>query len=292
MSYLNTLVLRSVEQPQPIRPRLASLFEPVAGARGPSIKTTSTRIPSRISRSLGDSSHSRAMKPQTRIMESAEDRPATGVVMKSAAGGEIETEPVMPKDQQPDRVANKSLPKQLPAQAPDLTGKAHRKATRRNPIAGAETIKIADVTPQLVPTRQDLRVNEQDLPVNEQDWTAGDRTRPEILVTETRETKLIEKLIQAESESKLRPEIGSAKPGPQGASLMVKPQVAADRRPVPSITPDTPESSSSIRITIGRVEVRAIMPEAPSAPPESSQARAYRPLALDQYLKKRNGEIS
>ena len=69
---------------------------------------------------------------------------------------------------------------------------------------------------------------------------------------------------------------------PRVTPTAMTPRSAAEQRePGPAATP-------TIRVTIGRVEVRAIVPPAP-APPRAAPARSGPMISLDEYLKQRNG---
>jgi hypothetical protein len=78
---------------------------------------------------------------------------------------------------------------------------------------------------------------------------------------------------------------------PDGKSrIVVQPEIAAHRKApesfsVPGQLPSANEPPA-IHVTIGRVEVRAVM--SPSAPPKVA-SRAAPKLSLEDYLKQRNG---
>jgi hypothetical protein len=74
-----------------------------------------------------------------------------------------------------------------------------------------------------------------------------------------------------------------AAPTPHG------PLAVTPRRPdpTPSVEIPTPSSPPVVRVTIGRVEVRAVLPVAP-APPAPEPASADTRLSLDEYLKTRS----
>lgn len=86
----------------------------------------------------------------------------------------------------------------------------------------------------------------------------------------------------------------SETPSHQAARIMKSgPLVAIPRltplpisAPTPSQNLDSTAAAPTIRVTIGRVEVRAILPPAP-APPRANPARANSVLSLDEYLKQR-----
>jgi hypothetical protein len=75
---------------------------------------------------------------------------------------------------------------------------------------------------------------------------------------------------------------------------VIRPQVVARREPASPIAkkremvlPEPSSSPATVRVTIGRVEVRAVPPPE-SFPPSASPARRGPALSLDDYLKQRN----
>lgn len=68
--------------------------------------------------------------------------------------------------------------------------------------------------------------------------------------------------------------------------LVATPQLTPALAPTPSQNLDPPAAAPTIRVTIGRVEVRAILPPEPSSP-RATPARASSVLSLDEYLKRR-----
>jgi hypothetical protein len=75
----------------------------------------------------------------------------------------------------------------------------------------------------------------------------------------------------------IRPQVTAYREAPQG--------IVADRRVA---VPTSSSSPSTIRVSIGRIEVKAMMPPAP--PPASPKPGRPAPrLSLEEYLKQRNG---
>src|SRR6185436_9237817 len=122
-----------------------------------------------------------------------------------------------------------------------------------------------------------------DSPVRDQTW-------PEPLVAHVVETKIIESLIQADS-STAPAESRRTEPRSSGNAVIVRPGVTAVPLPASASDFDSRETASSIRITIGRVEVRAVMPSTPApAAVVASSPKQPSALSLEEYLKKRSGE--
>ena len=68
--------------------------------------------------------------------------------------------------------------------------------------------------------------------------------------------------------------------------LVAIPRLTPASAPTQSQNLDRPAAAPTIHVTIGRVEVRAILPPAP-APPRATPVRASSLLSLDAYLKQR-----
>ena len=88
------------------------------------------------------------------------------------------------------------------------------------------------------------------------------------------------------------PPTAQALPTREGATMVARPRtrLAQPAGPVPAEGEQPasgPESPPTIRVTIGRVEVRAVMPPAPEPAPPTRHAPQ---LSLDDYLKQRSGE--
>ncbi|HII06779.1 MAG TPA: hypothetical protein HA349_05570 [Methanotrichaceae archaeon] len=74
------------------------------------------------------------------------------------------------------------------------------------------------------------------------------------------------------------------------AAVIAKPEASRFMEPPKQTTPQPMETNPTIRVNIGRVEVRATTPPAPtSPPPPQSASPAAQKLSLDDYLKLRNG---
>jgi hypothetical protein len=73
--------------------------------------------------------------------------------------------------------------------------------------------------------------------------------------------------------------------------VVAQPQITSSSEPPAPVSVEhvsAPDASPTIRVSIGRVEVRAIMPPAPPAPRTRPERRGPA-LSLDEYLKRRNG---
>jgi hypothetical protein len=74
-------------------------------------------------------------------------------------------------------------------------------------------------------------------------------------------------------------------------AVVVKPEVTANTADAVLVEPQliAPKPEPSVKITIGRIDVRAVMPATPSTV-TAPRPPAMKALSLDEYLQQRNGE--
>ena len=280
-SYLRTLAARAVDQPQPIRPRLASLFEPPPG---PAVR------PLEVSR--------RKWAPRRNILP-AEQRAAT-VVQKIDPPQPSFTQPAPPPssaapgrehDLKPQtNYASASRSTRLSSLDQDMVHVARPPQTQSR-VDTATVVKSSKVEPVPAlepPTHFSSEVREPA------------RTIPVTNQTEfrKRDTSAFEQTTLSESNYEPTPEFRDDAPSKPAEmeptrlpSLAVKPAttiVPTSAEKAPTVLDTAPPS---IRITIGRVDVRAIMPAAQTRIVTPSQP-ATKALSLAEYLQQRNGASS
>ena len=268
MSYLSTLAARALEHPQPIRPRLASLFEPLAGLRVNFRETTAN--PS---------------EAQQKPRHDTNQNTITLTPREVASSARNQTEDRAP-DQSPSkqidhgraRTGSFSQPVQTPTE------------TRKLEQGRAADISAVENSGAVVAAAQS---NKRDSDTNDSVFRPSQTAEPAIQITQAikvEETTLIEQVAEASPQS-LFPEIKLFHPDAPRPSVIVKPEVSTDHSQSQRIEAQlaAPEMPPSVRITIGRVDVRAIMPPAQSTVTVAPQP-AMKALTLDEYLKQRNGE--
>lgn len=276
--YLSNLASRAVEQPPSIRPRLASLFEPTSGPR---IRVAEPLAPKR---SMRPPSVPRRHEDHTTATRLAEADVELSAIHRSA---ERESEPAESshpgRDHRP-KVKHESdslTERSTQASAPHATVVRNTKSkVERGPAT--ESIE-KNIGHQRVPPASDEQAYRAELEAAPPGPEAALLERTVIVETPVSapvEQTLVEAVTtRVQRETHPRPVV------------IVRPDVTASyESPAPSIeTPAiTHETPPAIRITIGRVDVRAIMPQAqPAAPARETERVAS--LSLDEYLKKRNG---
>lgn len=273
-SYLSKLAARALEQPQPIRPRLASLFEPVDGTHVRGFETANTRrgrSPGNVTQSH-DEEGARSSDNSSQIT-SPSIGPGTEVsgAVREASKKQIDDRP-------PIKWVSEPIIQPL-AQSRALD---------------AEGITERSIAEHSVAIESSIQTGKQphETGANDEHRFIRDKPQPQIQIAPSivlAETKGIETRSASSIEGTLKPDSGRVfSEAPRGRSMTIKPNVTTGHAQSLNIEAPAQEAPSSIRITIGRVDVRAIMPQPQPAAP-ARQSTASRSLSLDEYLKKRNG---
>src|SRR6266571_1589555 len=283
MSYLSTLAARALDQPQPIRPRLPSLFEPIAGPRVNFREVTPNkrnkqepRQPPRDAEQSGVSQNSKSRTSSIRPK----------AVFSSAEALSRQTE----RDRQSIKSFSESV---QPSAEPKHVDE--RSADRISEKRGIETAneKAAD-NPRVAAATSSSDKTADNPRVAAATSSSDGATKPNVQIAQAvtiEQTNVIE----AERDARSQPETHETKSqqpdAPRAQSIVLKPDVTTDRSESVFIEPQivAPDSPRSVKITIGRVDVRAIMPPAQSTVIVARQP-AMKALSLDEYLKQRNGE--
>lgn len=261
--YLSTLASRVVERAQPVTPRVASLFEPL----------TAPRIP------LAEPSKRNA-RARTTPQRAAEPRgmsrpPATEQTHSTVTSSAIS--PVTPVEPSPQSIGAIAQARTT-GTARIETSESIRELSLPRDVS-SKTEKPDEITFQAAAHRGE--------PLSPLVRTATVLERT--VVSERPITTIVMPASEPASKSDQRSEQH------HGAQVIVRPEVKTSHdAPEPIAAPEiVREGAPAIRITIGRVDVRAIMPQAqPSAAASSLQhPQRNSALGLDDYLKKRNGAL-
>lgn len=256
--YLSKLALRSRQQTPSIRPRLASLFEPVSDLRVASFNEVITETePANVL--------TQAQSPVRKEIETHESR-----TIRTPA---VETAKLLTPAPAVSEVSVATSPQTTVPLSPV---NAATRDEKQDDKAAPQTASVAAEATPVVDARNDGS------PVHE-------RTLPETLLAHVVETRIIESLIQSDPPAATA-ETRRTEPRSSGVPVIVRPGVTAVPPPEPATETEAPETASSIRITIGRVEVRAVMPSPVSTAVAASRPKPPSALSLEEYLKKRSGE--
>jgi hypothetical protein len=259
--YLDNLVARSLGLAEVVRPRPLSLFEPLQP----------TGLPALDPNSLEEVGEPLSNLEPLRVVSSAPD------VKSSGAPPARRREPQSgPPSQHPVQVTRRSESQSTPLLIPHQPSMpapvpvdADMRADRADyaPPAGRQTVDSQPAVGEHAPLRVVFHAA-----------TPADRQAP------------------ATQESK--PLISAHGTTPSSQALLVAPEITP--RPNEPQEPGNPwsdgpepipaaqhETAPTIKITIGRVDVRAVMPERPAPRPTPAARNAA--LSLEEYLKQRSG---
>src|SRR6266487_3250496 len=264
-SYLSTLAARALEQPQPIRPRLASLFGPVAGPR------VNFREVTRNKRSNQKSSKFVRHEEQNGAAHKAESpspaiRPkivvTSGETKSLQVSDHSELIKSSPETFQPPTAAAKHVDEPTSQPTESRLEIANQGRTERR-YHNALTLPAPEPIKPSVQIAQAVTFEEANIITTAPDVSSQHRTQ--------------EKLQQAKAS---RPQV-----------IVVKPEArtAVSEQPFPEPQIIAPDLPPSVKITIGRVDVRAIMPPTPTTVVAARES-AMKALSLAEYLKQRNGD--
>ncbi len=285
--YLSRLVVRSLNQTEVIKPRLASFFEPsvqgepVFGAESGSERMDAS---STSDETVHDNLQSVWLSDQTPQLKPAALQPA---------GSGSQQTPGQPRLGMTQQAASSSVSPVVTAQS---SGKTPQQKSSQDLSAPSGGDEIHLVSPGAAAERSRSSAHEPAIrPIT---IKSSPPTSPEVTAQQS-----AVRMVQQESDHEM---LIPPSPG-DGETYHLPPRVTAERNREstrePVIQPVTierivppaknqprasePAEPAVIRVTIGRIEVRAITPPLPAAAPRK---RPQGPaLTLDDYLKQRNG---
>jgi len=265
-SYLTTLAARALDHPQPISPRLPSLFEP---ATGPHVNFREVTV----------NKHSRPPRISTHVVESdsaPQKSPPIVSSLSSPHGVRLAETIAQQVDDRPHSVKSFSQSMERSTEQPRLLNQSG------NRLSKPRTLKVenkslkerekADAKPSLAPKSSEPTIQVAQAIAIEQ-TNVVERAANALPQPPARETKSKESQPASSQSIFVKPEVTTHAAEP----IFVEPELLAS------------EPAGSVKITIGRVDVRAIMPPAQSTVTVARQP-ATKALSLDEYLKRRNGE--
>jgi len=281
--YLSTLAARGLNQAPVVQPRLGSIFEPAANQSRPLAESV-----------WGE--EERFVEQRISPRESGHRRPTrqsspTFVPSPTASGASA-------SDALPVRAAQ-------PLDEPSATSQGHivsPLAPASPPVISQPAVRVETPSIQAAPPAIRHSDPAQPLVDNPSRHDKEFSSRP----THPPGSPVIEPVIQraeaprvglAETDGTGRDTSQLSKPSAQLAEPSVIAPVVPHPQPTQHRTEDYPLASlrqlatkagPTIQVTIGRVEVRAIVPPAPT-PPRPVEAPRGPMLSLEEYLKQRNG---
>ena len=299
--YLTDLVARSLHPDLAVQPRLGSFFEPthVLGRRPftslteiEDNPTNESTPPPNIGRKqpfpeISSQVRGRATALETKLQEHPGIDSADETVPAPASDWRVGSPGRMPQE-------GASMAPRNAADSRDQTSSLEPTTTgvsaKAPPALPGKEPKAYAVTPSKLDTQFEGPIVEQPRLGNETQLLANPSPqpgsfRPDRAADETRPKPSYSEL---RSLRKAPPHLSRLEPAP----IVVEPNVTPLTE---STIPVGPSGSASrispniVRVHIGRVEVRAIMPP---APPPPAPVRQVPLVSLDEYLKRRNGERS
>jgi hypothetical protein len=289
--YLNNLLARTRNLAPVVQPRPASLFEPAAiAASGTPRPALETEAAHESPHAPAPSSHEIAQPPAPQANQSTSRHAQATVMMPTPLLARNRSDDGKPPDGRADSAGGSLKPPaaSLPASSTMRLPQPSRSSeTEPGPLTKLRALSDSPRSPAPTPAatgrEASVRVTASS---DEENWS---RLEPKV------------RQLLGEQLSGLRPsrayerssEVNSQPTATRRAVASHLTAEAQDARPVkPSQTfdgqPEAAGSLPSINVTIGRVEVRAIISAPPPAPaPRPAQRNAA--LSLDDYLKQRSG---
>lgn len=266
-SYLSIIAARAVHQPQSIRPQVGSLFE----------------SPGSRMRILEPIAKKQVVQPQ-RASESGNEQSKAASLIENIAGRET---------------GPQSSYTEIRPAAFEMIRRVANLQPKIKPISEQTTPRPVRVASRQEETNRKRTEDERKVETLDQ---KEDRSHPAAIRSElARDEPPVMEIIEETNVIESAPE--PAVPGPMTATsklhreppfhagVIVRSELAASEGKTPTFEVPLPsqEAPQSIRITIGRVDVRAIMPQTPTATNQVRKAATTEPMSLEEYLNKRNG---
>ena len=272
--FLSRLAARSLGRATIVRPRLPGRFESPIGA--PAATPVDLEVVEEAAAPVGD----RGRSPPR-------DRPATPAQRKPAEVGAVPLSP-LPRPAKPASLASRAAPVAPPVPvavpAPSTPSAALPPGVPPVPLAPIvpSTVPVAarlEPLPTPAPPREPLRPAVRAVPPTAQAAPIVSPTRRELgriewIAPDKREDQ------RTTEPSADEPDVRIVAVSPP-VTMVVPRQSAEQAEPLKALPPASP-AAPTIRVTIGRIEVRAVSPPAP-AEPRSAAAPA---LSLEEYLRR------
>jgi hypothetical protein len=276
--YLSTLAARSLRLLPTVTPRLTSLFEPSPRAGGslavptaPPVEPAASRPPAppSVVRDVPERADAREARPAS--------RPAPIVAATPALRARDETDarprPAIVRVEDVRPSAPVSMKAERTPQAEPL------------PVVPPRREQPRDEMPMTLPVRQDHRRDASE----PADLTQRHIARPDGMRIADERLTALERQVLRDRGAPRELQAGEGTPPVVRPAIVpvTTPALAHAARPATDVTSAVP-ASPAVHVTIGRIDVRAVMPPAASAPRRAAPVSSG--MSLEQYLKQRHGD--
>lgn len=289
--YLNNLLARTRNLSPVVQPRLASLFEPATAANSnfnrplfAAATMDEAHAESEASPQLSPTLPTQTAQPSPQHLQTTVVLPTAPLQQKRSEGGER-----YESREDSSRHSLRPLSTVTPPAPPLSTAQSTRSLA---PDVQRETIEI------LRPLRSSTQLPPRRDEIEERAGTprTSEANRDETWEgIETKVRQLVSEGLTSFRRTQTRAADGAEAETPQqaqAAASSVVAQKTQDRRAERSsqVFPvEMAEPSPTINVSIGRVDVRAIISQQPAAPEHRPPAQKSGTLSLDEYLKQRSG---
>lgn len=291
--YLNNLLARTLNLAPVVQPRLASLFEPATPNSGasnrPLFEATSlgeAHAESESSPQLSPSLPAQTGQPSPQHLQATFALPTAPLERKQSEGGER-----YESREDSSRHSLRPLSTVTPPAPPALTAQSARTA----PDVPRETSEILRPLPSStrLPARRDEAGERTGTPRaseanRQQTWEGIEPKVRQVVNEELASFRRAQTRASGGAEAETPPPQQQAREASQ-TPVVAQRQDNGTKKSSQAFPVETAEPSPTINVSIGRVDVRAIISQQPAAPAERPPAQKSGTLSLDEYLKQRSG---
>ncbi len=255
--YLQNLAARSLDMSSVVEPRLASFFErPVHSSRLPANPVFDDEHESNRASERSDETVGNDMQAQQRRAMRADLRPLTETFLlerKTPDNDKLRDDSLFPLQREPK-----------PDSLPESTSFSTKEATSR-------------LSPQIATSMSNNPFTNLTSELKSESFNLPSGVLESLAEREPKVGRLPSEHLVA-----LEPIRTDDVAGPE-------PLRPVERQAAASISVGPRDANFSVKVTIGRVDVRAIMPQRAAAAPAAPAPSRHRPVSLDDYLKQRAG---
>ena len=299
--FLSRLVGRSLGPSQAIQPRVPSLYEPYAKGSGPlwarrafQGQDASSSSQSKDNVARGGSEDDNGRETGSRPMEESRHAPRSALV---PAGSLAPAPPVLPSvaevrasalesGSRPVVLTGRLQPREVATVGKNAPNNPAPAFSSTNPARSIPSNAIRTSSPVRPATRNSAASNSEDAGSPAVESRGAQLSSKSLIAEPAKANTATDSLIPSHMPAAIMEE--TAKPGMLTVPVATRPQRPEDPdvMSAAAVPYNLTAAEPSIRVSIGRVEVRAVFPTAP--PRRAQPARPKPSLSLDDYLKQRN----